>query len=143
MADQKAAQVLDVTPNMAEAVLELMKGQQAVLEKLGENTKPYEPEFGSPAYEARLRAEGHYDTFPIPVFQNGREAEPKGLPAQTRERASALRSGTYWGGKLTVENTGKAVHLKYKSVSVEDRMRQPWKSFADLIDGAFAEMTPA
>ena len=54
-----------------------------------------------------------------------------------------MRAGTYWGGKLTVERTDKAVHLKYKSVSVEDRMRQPWKSFTDLIDGAWAEMAPA
>jgi hypothetical protein len=120
----------------------LMERMATVLEKLGENTKPYEPGFGDPAYQERLRAEGHFDTFPIPVFQNGREAEPKGLPVIVRERASSLPAGKYCGGKLTVERNDTAVHLKYKSVTVEDRMKQPWKDFPDMIAMAWAEAHP-
>jgi hypothetical protein len=128
---------------MAQNETALMERMTAVLEKLGENTKPYEPGFGDPAYQDRLRAEGHFDTFPIHVFQNGREAEAKGLQAIVRERASSLPAGKYCGGKLTVERNENVVHLKYKSVTVEDRMRQPWKDFPDMINMAWAEAHPA
>lgn len=97
----------------------------------------------SPEYQDRLRAEGHFDVFEKPVYQNGHEAAPKGLSAQTRERAVALQPGKYVGGKVTVEATSDGgVHLKYKSKSVEDRMSQPWKDFTDLIDRIWADMHP-
>lgn len=121
----------------------VMERMTAVLEKLGENTKPYEPGFGDPAYQARLHAEGHFDTFPIPVFQNGRECEARGLSEETRARAAGLVTGTHVGGKLHVEATGKVVHLRYKSATVEDRMRQPWRDFTEMVNLAWAEQHPA
>jgi len=121
----------------------LMERMTAVLEKLGENTKPYEPAFGDPAYQDRLRAEGHFDTFPKPVFQNGREAEPRGLSQEIREHAANLRGGKYWNGLVTVEATEKSVHLLYKAVTIEDRMRQPWKSFEELIEHIWTEQHAA
>ncbi len=121
----------------------LMERMTAVLEKLGENTKPYEPAFGDPAYQERLKAEGHFDTFPTPVFQNGREAEARGIPDEIRQKASQLTSGTFIGGKVTVERNDKVVHLKYKSMTVEDRMRQPWKDFSDLVTMIWSEQHPA
>lgn len=123
----------------------LLARMTTVLEKLGDNTKPYEPGFGDPAYQARLKAEGYFDLFPHPVYQNGRECEPRGLSQQTRERASALQPGKYLGGMVTVERNDKAVHIKYKSMTVEDRMRyaSKWRDFPDLIDKIWAEMHPA
>lgn len=125
----------------------LMERMAAVLEKLGENTKPYEPGFGDPAYQARLKDEGYFDLFPFPVYQNGREAEPRGLSADTRERASNLQSGTYAfkGVTVTVERSSRAVHIKYKSTTVEDRMRyaSAWRDFPDLIDKLWREQHPA
>lgn len=99
---------------------------------------------GSPEYQERLRAEGVFDTFPKPVYQNGRECEPRGLSEEIRTRAAHLKPGTYLGGKVTVETTPNGgVHLKYKSRSVEDRMRHPWADFSDLITRIWAEMHPA
>jgi hypothetical protein len=124
----------------------LMERMATVLEKMGENTKPYEPGFGDPAYQERLRAEGYFDTFPIPVYQNGRECEAKGLSEETRARASALSPGKFLGGKVVVETSeGKFVHLKYKSVTPEDRMRSAswWKDFPDLVNQIWAEQHPA
>lgn len=121
----------------------LMERMTAVLEKLGENQKPYEPAFGDPAYQARLQAEGHFDTFPKPVFQNGRAAEPRGIAPEIREKAAALKSGTYWGGKVTVEATDKSVHLMYKATKIEDRMSQPWRSFEELIERIWTEQSAA
>jgi hypothetical protein len=118
----------------------LMERMTAVLEKLGENQKPYEPGFGDPAYQARLKAEGFQDEFPIPVFQNGREAVARGLSQETRERASALKTGSYLGGKVSVEAGPKSVHLRYKSQKIEDRMSQPWRDFPELIDKLWSEM---
>lgn len=118
----------------------LMERMTAVLEKLGENQKPYEPGFGDPAYQARLAAEGFNDTFPITVYQNGRECEPRGLSQETREHASALKAGSYLGGKVVVERTDKYVHLKYKSQKIEDRMQYPWRDFPELIDRIWTEM---
>jgi len=137
-------------PNMADLMAmfaQTMAQQTAVLGKLGENTKPYEPAFGDPAYQERLRAEGHFDTFPLPVYQNGREAEAKGLSAEIRERASGLRAGTYLKTKVkdgvTVERTDKMVHLKYRSQKIEDRMAQPWRNFEELVTMVWDEMHAA
>lgn len=123
----------------------LMERMTAVLEKLGDNTKPYEPGFGDPAYQARLREEGYFDLFPFPVYQNGRECEPRGLSQETRERASALKSGTHIGGTVTVERTNRLVHIKYKSATIEDRMRyaSKWRDFSDLIDKIWREQNPS
>jgi hypothetical protein len=97
----------------------------------------------SPEYQERLRAEGYYDTFPKPVYQNGREAEAKGLSPETRTRAATLRPGTYLGGKVTVEGTPNGgIHIKYRSVSVEHRMSQTWKTFEELVDRIWSEMHP-
>lgn len=111
-----------------------------VMEKLGENTKPYEPGFGDPAYQARLKTEGFFDTFPFPVFQNGRECEPRGLSDEVRTRASGLKAGTYLSGRVTVERNARCVHIKYKSMTIEDRMRQSWKDFSDLVNQVWSEM---
>lgn len=123
----------------------LMARMVSVLEKLGDNQKPYEPGFGDPAYQARLRAEGYFDVFPFPVFQNGRECEPRGLSEETRERASTLQTGgPYIGGLVSVERLNRCVHIKYKSASVEDRMRYAgkWRDFSDLIDQLWAAQHP-
>jgi hypothetical protein len=132
-------------PEMNELLVQTIAQQTAILAKLGENTKPYEPAFGDPAYQARLHEEGHFDTFPTPVFQNGRECEAKGLPADIREKASALESGTFLNGKVTVDRSDRAVHLKYKAATVEDRMRSSswWRDFPDLITQLWNEQHPA
>jgi hypothetical protein len=136
------------TSDLMAMLAQTMAQQTAVLGKLGDNTKPYEPGFGDKAYQDHLRATGHYDTFPIPVFQNGRECEPVGLPAQTRERAAGLRPGTYlksakFKDGVTVEATDKLVHLKYKSQDAKDRMSYPFESFEDLVDRIWDEMHAA
>ncbi len=125
---------------VSDAILEKMT---AILEKMGENTKPYEPAFGDPAYQARLRAEGFRDEFTIPVYQNGREVVARGLSEETRAQAVALPEGMYTIGPIKVEvvRNEKYVHLKYKSQSAEDRMKyaSAWKDFPDLIQQMTAQ----
>jgi hypothetical protein len=98
---------------------------------------------GSPEYVARLRQEGFYDEFDHPVFQNGYEAAARGLPAQTRQRASNLKTGRYVGGRVTVDVDGRgAVHIRYPTKTVDERFKNLglWTSFEDLIDKIWAEM---
>ena len=70
----------------------------------------------SPEYQDRLRAEGHYDKFDRPVYQNGIEASPRGLSAETRRRASNLKAGSYCDGKVEVRvgNSGE-VAISYSA----------------------------
>src|SRR5688572_32838722 len=113
-----------------------------VLQQLAANQPKKVITEDSPEYQERLRAEGYFDSFPKPVYQNGREAEPKGLSEQTRERAANLMPGKYLGGQVTVEVASNGgVHIKYASKTVENRMGQPWRDFPDLIDRIWAEMS--
>jgi hypothetical protein len=123
---------------LAEAMKMLAENQRMMIENAPKRVITQD----SPEYNDRLRAEGYFDYFPKPVYQNGHEAEPKGLSEQTRERAAGLVPGKYLGGKVTVEaSPNGGVHIKYKSKTVEDRMSQPWRDFTDLVDRVWAEMT--
>lgn len=115
----------------------------AVLEKLAENAPVQEIGYGHPKFQERLREEGFMDAFASPVFQNGREAQARGLKPETIERAPKLKPGKYLGGKVEVMRDNRdRVHLFYKNSKVEDRMRfqQLVSSFDDLIDKLWAEM---
>lgn len=99
----------------------------------------------SPEYQDRLRAEGIFDAFPKPVYQNGRECEPRGLSEETRTRAASLKPGTYTVGRTTVTvdvTSDGGRHIKYRSKSVEERMSyaSSWSDFSDLIDKLWAQM---
>lgn len=121
---------------------EVLASMASAIKLLAENQPAKVIGADSPEYQDRLRAEGFFDVFPTPVYQNGRECEPRGLSQETRERASALKTGKYIGGFVTVERTDKLVHIKYKSQTIEDRMRyaSKWRDFSDLIDKIWAEM---
>jgi hypothetical protein len=122
---------------LAEAMKMLAENQRMMLENAPKRV--ITPD--SPEYRELLVAAGHFDTFSVPVYQNGHEAEPRGLSAQTRERASTLVPGKYLGGKVTVETTPNGgIHIKYKSKTVEDRMSQPFGDFTDLVERVWAEM---
>jgi hypothetical protein len=102
----------------------------------------------SPEYAARLTAEGFYDYFSAPVYQNAKKAEPRGLSAEVRERAVKLTPGEYMVGKtkVSVERTHDGgIHLKYPSKSVEDRMAyaSSWSDFSDLVNKLWAQMNLA
>lgn len=111
-----------------------------ILEQLQKQAPPHEPGFGSPEYQQRLRDEGYFDEFPVKVYQNGRQAEPRGIPAEIREKTGQLKAGTHTltrygkSSTVTVDRTDKMVHLKYGSQEIEQRMRYPWNSFEDLIE---------
>lgn len=95
---------------------------------------------GDPEYVARQQAEGWFDTFEVPVFQNAYEAQARGESAQTRYRASHLKPGKYLHGRVVVEVDKIGVHIKYP-VSGDNMMKNQalWHSFADLIDKIWAE----
>jgi hypothetical protein len=104
---------------------------------------PREIKEGDPEYVARQQAEGWFDTFEVPVFQNAYEAQARGLSADTRYRASHLKPGKYLKGRVSVEVSNSGVHLKYP-VSGDNLMKNMalWRDFPDLIDQIWAEMGP-
>lgn len=105
---------------------------------------------GDAEYEAIKRAEGFYDEFEIPVYQNAYEAQARGLSKEIRDRAVKLRNGRYIktvqnpGGRVEVSNNGKEVVIAYP-VSGDNMMQntQHWSSFSDLINKIWDEMHAA
>ena len=96
---------------------------------------------GDPEYTDRLKAEGFYDEFPHPVYQNGYSAQARGLSAEVRERAGTMPAGRYIKGRLTVEVDGKGGrHYKYPNRD-NDRIinREHWKDFPDMVTQAWQE----
>jgi hypothetical protein len=96
---------------------------------------------GDPEYVARQQAEGWFDTFEVPVYQNAYEAQARGLSAEVRYRASHLKPGTYIRGRVRVEVNNQGVHLKYP-VSGDNMLinRDYWRDFPDLINQIWDEM---
>jgi hypothetical protein len=128
----KTENVTDSNALIAEALMLLAKNQPAKVISAD-----------SPEWQEHLRAEGFYDAFSKPVYQNGREASPRGLSEQTRERASNLRPGKYLAGMVVIEEAQNGgVHIKYKSASTDDRMKyaSKWRDFSDLVDQVWNEM---
>lgn len=118
----------------------------AVLEQLAANAPVQEIGYGHPKYQERLRSEGFMDEFAAPVYQNGKEAQARGLKPETIEHAPKLRAGKYLGGKVEVARDNRdRVHLLYKYSKVEDRMRFQTivSSFDDLIAKIWTEMHAA
>lgn len=115
----------------------------AVLEQLARQAPPEEIGYGHPKYQARLEAEGFNQHFSVPVYQNGKLAQARGLKDETIEHAAKLKPGKYLGGKVEVFRDAKdRVHLLYKAAKMEDRMRfgQLVRDFDDLISKIWAEM---
>jgi hypothetical protein len=125
------------------AVLERMTD---ILEQLQKNAPPNEPGFGHPDYQARLREEGFFADFAKPVYQNGKEAQARGLKPETIDRAPKLRPGKYLGGVVEVAKDHRdRIHLMYASVRERDRLNfaQKVRNFDDLIDQIWTEMHAA
>ena len=96
---------------------------------------------GDPEYTARLHAEGFYDEFPHPVFQNGYQAQARGLSAEIREWAGTMPAGRYISGRLTVDVDAKGGrHFKYPNRD-NDRIinREHWKDFPEMVTKAWQE----
>lgn len=105
--------------------------------------QPREIKEGDPEFVARQQAEGFFDRFERPVYQNGKESEPRGETAETRHRASNLKSGTYFltGRKVIVEANDKGVWLHYPTKGDAMMINQNhWRSFADLINQIWDQM---
>jgi hypothetical protein len=120
----------------------VMATMAEVLAKVHANTPVKVLSFDSPEYQERLRAEGVFDTLAVPVYQNGREVEPRGLRPETRERVVQLQPGRYLKNavEVVVDAKGRR-HLYYKSATPEDRMRfmSVAADFDDLIAKIWAE----
>jgi hypothetical protein len=117
-----------------------------ILEQLQKNAPPNEPGFGHPDYQARLREEGFFADFAKPVYQNGKEAQARGLKPETIDRAPKLRPGKYLGGVVEVAKDHRdRIHLMYASVRERDRLNfaQKVRNFDDLIDQIWTEMHAA
>ncbi len=102
---------------------------------------------GDPEYVERLRAEGFYDNFAIPVYQNAYEAQARGLPKEVIERAAKLRSGNYIKttanpmGRVEVTNDGKTVVISYPVLGdALMQNTQHWRDFPELINKIWDEM---
>jgi hypothetical protein len=114
---------------------------QAVAQGIAQIAPRKEMREGDPEYVAHLASSGWYDTFEHPVFQNGYEAEARGLSAEVRHRASHLEAGTYIKGRVRVEVVQDRVFLNYPTKG--DAMlinRDYWRDFPDLINQIWAEM---
>ena len=105
---------------------------------------------GSPEYTARLKDEGLYDEFEVEVYQNGYQAQARGLSEQTRHRASHLTQGRYIKtakdpqGRVRVDVDAKG-HVFINYPTKGDGMllnTSYWRDFPDLIDKLWAEMHP-
>ena len=119
-----------------------------MLEQLAANAPVQEIGFGHPKYQERLKAEGFFDDFATPVFQNGKQAQARGLKPETIERAPQLRPGKYLGGQVEVIRDNRdRVHLLYKNSKVTDRMKfdqlLKGEGFDGLIDRIWREMHAA
>jgi len=116
----------------------------AVLEQLAANAPAPEIGFGHPKYQERLREEGVFADFPVPVYQNGKKAQARGLQPETISRVAELKPGRYLGGKVEVARDAKnSVHLLYKTGTPDDRMRfyALAPDFDTLIGKIWAEQT--
>lgn len=110
-----------------------------VLERLADQAPVQEIGYGHPKFQERLRAEGFMDEFSVPVYQNGREAQARGLKPETIAHAAALKPGKYLGGKVEVAVDPKGrVHLFYPHAKIEDRMR--FQSVAPDFDTLIAKL---
>lgn len=120
----------------------------AVLEQLAANAPVQEIGYGHPKYQERLRAEGFMDEFSAPVFQNGKQAQARGLKPETVARAPQLRPGKYLGGKIEVVRDHRdRVHLSYKNKTVRDVIALEnvlkGEGFDKMIDLIWTEMHAA
>lgn len=114
-----------------------------ILEQLQKNAPPNEPGFGHPEYQKRLREEGFFADFAAKVFQNGKEAQARGLKPETVDRATKLRAGKYLGGRVEVARDGRdQVHLLYPHAKVQDQIKnaQLFPNFDVLIEKIWTEM---
>lgn len=98
---------------------------------------------GSPEYQARLREEGFMDDFfGVKVFQNGYEAQARGIPEETRRRVGQLKPGKYLKGRVTVDihQNGEVVRLLYPTTGDNMMKNQAlWKDFPDLVNQIWNE----
>lgn len=116
----------------------------AVLEQLAANAPVPEIGYGHPKYQARLQEEGVFAQFATPVYQNGFEAQARGLKPETIERAPKLKEGKYLGGRVEVLHDQRGrVHIRYPHAKVGDRMRMQAlvRDFDDLVAQVWAEQS--
>lgn len=113
------------------------------LDQLVKQAPPEDIGYAHPKYQQRLRDEGVFTVFAAPVFQNGKEAQARGLKADTVERAPKIRPGVYLGGRVEVVRTARGgVNLIYRSARPDDRTKfgKLVVDFDDLIEKLWAEM---
>lgn len=114
----------------------------ALAQGIAATQPPRELREGDPEYVARQQAEGWFDTFEKPVYQNAYEAQARGLSPEVRWRAARLVSGKYLRGRVTVEADDTSVRLKYP-VSGDAMLinRDYFRDFSDLITKIWDEQT--
>jgi hypothetical protein len=140
------ARAAQTDPDTETANVGVMERMTDILEQLQKNAPPNEPGFGHPEYQRRLREEGFFAEFAVPVWQNGKRAEARGLAPETIAHVTQLRPGVYLNGvvRVDVDSRGQ-VHLAYASASKSDRMKFAALigSFDTLIARIWAEQHPA
>lgn len=106
--------------------------------------QPRELKEGDPEYVAMQKAEGWYDTFERPVYQNAYEAQARGLSEEVRHRASNLKTGVYLKGRVRVDASEKQIVLRYPTKGDAMMINQThWRDFSDLINQIWEEMHAA
>ncbi len=130
----------DLNPQMAALI-------QALSSSIAGITPQKEIVEGSPEYRARQEAEGWFDSFEKPLYQNAFEAEARGLSKEVRYRAARLKPGKYIKtpqnpmGRVTVEVDNQGVHLLYPVKGDNLMLNQTfWKDLPDMINQIWAEM---
>ena len=135
---------MDRIASVLERLAEERGSNAALVEALKEIQPKEEIGYGHPEFQARLRAEGFMDEWAVPVFQNGRAANPRNIPEHLRLNVALIPAGKYVGGTVEVTRGGKdEVYLHYKSQTIEDRMTFSTKfpTFERLLETLLAEVS--
>lgn len=126
---------------MAGASIDLKDLAAAITQGIASIQPAREIKEGDPEYVARQRAEGWFDEFPNKVFQNGYEAQARGLSEEIRHKAAHLKPGSYLGGRVKVEvgqNNARYLHYPTKGDAMLINQSK-WSSFEDLISKIWNE----
>lgn len=127
----------DTTGDRIAAVLERTEER---LTRMEENRPPPDYGYADPRFQARLREEGWFRDFPVPVYQNDKRIFGERMSQDLIDRVAAMKNGKYLNGYVTIWRDGKnGIHIEYRNSTPDDRMQLPFKSFEDLVARVTAE----
>lgn len=130
----------DASPDIATALIESANRQTELMEMLAANQPRKRKTHGEVLVEMTRKQ------FKYPLFQNGIQAQARGLSDDTIRKAATLASGRYLNDIVEVVRTGRdkdqRIFLVYDNRTIDKKMmlQRHFTSFSDLIDKLTKEM---